>query len=242
MKHIEKIVIGMIAVLSVLIVIIATDFWLLWLPLAHSSEYPQKVAALFMALTALVTLLVVYATFNATKQSNLRELTRRKDEIEKENRDRKERLLNEIIEWAVDVAKCGSTVNIPPSQPFFSILYEKTSLKLSQGDKEKLLEGIKKDDDRRWLYRHMEAHSKYQIVDARGEYIVYISEPFKEIILRVNEVKSKIREYLDVHWDFMKNINDEKMMGRVIELEHRLEESAVTLIEEAAKIKTKDIS
>jgi len=93
----------MIAVLFVVIVIIATDFWLLWLPLEHSSEYPQKVAALFMALTAFVTLLVVYATFNATKQSNLREETRRKDEIEKEKRDRDERLLNEIIEWATDI-------------------------------------------------------------------------------------------------------------------------------------------
>ena len=107
MKHIEKIVIGMIAVLFVVIVIIATDFWLLWLPLEHSSEYPQKIAALFMALTAFVTLLVVYATFNATKQSNLREETRRKDEIRKENRDRDERLLNEIIEWAVEVVKIG---------------------------------------------------------------------------------------------------------------------------------------
>jgi len=104
MKHIEKIVIGMIAVLFVVIVIIATDFWLLWLPLEHSSEYPQKIAALFMAVTAFVTLLVVYTTFNATKQSNLREETRSKDEIEKENRARKERLLNEIIEWALEVS------------------------------------------------------------------------------------------------------------------------------------------
>ena len=112
MKHIEKILIGIISVLFVLIVIIATDFWLLWIPLDHSSEYPQKVAALFMALTALVTLLVVYATFNATKQSNLREETRRNDEIRKENRDRKERLLNDIIDWATDVRKYDSVTHI----------------------------------------------------------------------------------------------------------------------------------
>jgi len=112
MRHIEKIVIWMVAVLFVVIVIIATDFWLLWLPLEHSSEYPQKIAALFMALTAFVTLLVVYATFNATKQSNLREETRRKDEIRKGNRDREERLLNEIIKWAFDISKCGIDAGI----------------------------------------------------------------------------------------------------------------------------------
>jgi len=102
MKKLIKIAIG---ILLVGIIVIATDFYLLWLPLEHSPEYPAKVAALFMAVTALVTLLLALSTVKATEQSNLREKNRRTDEIEREKRDRKERLLNEIIEWAEDVAE-----------------------------------------------------------------------------------------------------------------------------------------
>ena len=95
MKNIIKIAIGL---LLIGIVIIATDFWLLWLPLAHSPEYPAKVAALFMSVTALVTLLLALTSVKAAEQSNLRENARRTTEIEKEKRDREERLLNEIID------------------------------------------------------------------------------------------------------------------------------------------------
>jgi hypothetical protein len=101
----RKFTIGMIIILFVTIGIIGTDFYLLWLPLEHSQEYPAKVAALFMAVTALVTLFLALATFNATEQSNLRERERREDEIAKEGRERKERLLNEIIDWALEVAR-----------------------------------------------------------------------------------------------------------------------------------------
>jgi len=111
MKKLIKIAIG---ILCVGIIIIATDFGLLWLPLEHSPEYPTKVAALFMAVTALVTLLLALTAVRATEQSNFREKNRRTDEIEKENRDRKERLLNEIIEWAIDVraSAIGKEINL----------------------------------------------------------------------------------------------------------------------------------
>jgi len=116
MRKIEKIILGLLIVLSVLIVVIATDFWLQWLPFEHSEQYPQKIAALFVAVSALVTLLVVYATFNATKHSNLREQERRNDEIDKENRDRKEQLLKEIIDWAIDVTRTnfGGEIVVTP--------------------------------------------------------------------------------------------------------------------------------
>ena len=94
---------------SIIIVIIGSDFLWLWLPIAHSSEYPTKIAALFMAVTALFTLFLAFATFKTIEQSNLKEQERRKDNIEKENRDRKERWVNEIIDWASNTLNLGPT-------------------------------------------------------------------------------------------------------------------------------------
>jgi len=156
--------------------------------------------------------------------------------------ERRERLLNEIIEWTIDVAKCGSTVNIQLPQPIFSILYEKTLSKLSLEDKNKLLRGIKIDDERIWRSRHMELIFKYQTVDARGEYILNISNFFtRNIFATVKEVKDNLKHVLEIYWNYLKDINDESMMNKVIEWEHKLQESAVSLIEEATKIKTREI-
>lgn len=64
-----------------------------------------KVANLNLAdvLVAWGTLLLAVATFSLIVNSNKQEKQRRKDEANKNNRDRKERYLNEIIQWANDV-------------------------------------------------------------------------------------------------------------------------------------------
>lgn len=100
MKLFIKIIFG---VLLASIFVIATDFQFLWLPIAHSSEYPTKIAALFVAVSVLVTLLLALTTVNSTEQSKLSEINRRTDEINKENRDRRERWINEIIAWVEDI-------------------------------------------------------------------------------------------------------------------------------------------
>jgi len=101
MKKLIKIAIG---ILFVGIIVIVTDFYLLWLPLEHSPEYPAKVAALFMAVTALVTLLLALTTVKATEQSNLREKRRREEDErirnEERERDFKRRCISDIEDWA----------------------------------------------------------------------------------------------------------------------------------------------
>ena len=53
---------------------IISDFYFEWITLfGHTEQYPQKVAAIAMLITALFTLILALATFNATEQSNLRE-------------------------------------------------------------------------------------------------------------------------------------------------------------------------
>ncbi len=217
MKHIEKIVIWMIAVLFVVIVIIATDFWLLWLPLEHSSEYPQKVAALFMALTAFVTLLVVYATFNATKQSNLREQQRREDELAKEERDRKEHLLNEITEWAEDVARLNFKI-----YNFIEAQIAKES----------------------WVESSIgEIVSQFQVVEAKGDYINTIAlSSFKgkgKLLSAVKAVNKEIRELVDIS---MKRLDGKVATEAVTEHMNLLRSKITELLKETAKIKTRDIS
>ncbi len=55
------------------------------------------------ALVAWGTILLAYMTYEAIRNSNEREKRRRDDELAKEKRNREERLLNEIIEWAENV-------------------------------------------------------------------------------------------------------------------------------------------
>jgi len=106
-------ILALIAVFIIGIGIFASDILLQWLPfIGHTPEYGAKASAFFMAITALMTLLLAIATFNSTKQSKLREQERRKDNIEKETRDRKERLLNEIIDWAEDISIASLTPDI----------------------------------------------------------------------------------------------------------------------------------
>ncbi len=104
-----KFIITAIALLGVAIPIIATDFWLLWLPIDHSEQYPSKMAALFMAVTAWVTLWVVLAVFRTIKQRD-----------DQEKRDRRERLLNEIIEWAINVGTYMLSRNLPPFEKHYA--------------------------------------------------------------------------------------------------------------------------
>lgn len=58
------------------------------------------------SLVAWGTLMLAIATFTLIKTSKDQENQRRQDELAKEMRDRKERLLNEIIEWAIDMTRC----------------------------------------------------------------------------------------------------------------------------------------
>ena len=84
----------------------------------------------------------------------------------------------------------------------------------------------------------MELIFKYQVVDARGEYILEISNlPYFNISAKVNEVKDNLKKTLEIYWNYLEDITDESIMNKVIESEHKLQESAVSLIKEATKIK-----
>ena len=55
-------------------------------------------------------------------------------------------------------------------------------------------------------------------------------------------VKAQISDYLEILWKYMEDIDDKLQQEKVIEQGKELNKSAIQLIKEATKIKTKDIS
>ena len=60
------------------------------------------------AILAFATVIMAFAAFWAIQSANSREENRQKWELHKEDRERKERLLNEIIEWATAIHSCNN--------------------------------------------------------------------------------------------------------------------------------------
>jgi len=77
-----------------------------------SEVFPTKAIALFTGLATFGTLLLALAMIVTIKNNNEREAIRRKDELSKESRHRKERLLNEIIGWAEYISSASVTPDI----------------------------------------------------------------------------------------------------------------------------------
>lgn len=166
------------------IITVATDFWFLWLPIAHSPEYPGKIAALFMAATALVTLILALTTVKAIEQSNLREQKRREDAIKKEKRDKEDLQLNEVIKWALDISTRTSPPNIldNPEWILESKYDEDEKIKLAQ------------------ISSYMDLVNQYTVMKLYGE--VYISRIAyiirKDLGKTVAQLLKKTKAHIDV--------------------------------------------
>ena len=100
-----------------------------------------------------------------------------------------------------------------------------------------------KDNKRTWQSRYMNLHRNYQTLDVRGEYILSLSitKDFKAIINNVGTVKAQISDYEDELWECMKDMDNKARKDKLGNKAKELQTSAVNLIKEATKIKTKDI-
>ncbi len=99
-------IIFLLVLLGISIPVLATDLYWAWIPfLSHTQEYPIKLTALFMALSAFITLLLALAAVRTIEEANNREEDHRKDELSKEKRDREERYLNEVKDWATGLVQ-----------------------------------------------------------------------------------------------------------------------------------------
>jgi hypothetical protein len=158
-------------------------------------------------------------------------------------KDRKERLFNEIIEWAIDVIKCGSTVNIQSTNSYYKTLIENNFVDLKRDKQQMMLNALNKDIDHVLINRFAELLFKYQVVDARGEYILNVSKVFPEKInSNVIEVKEKLVHTQKTLKDYIENISNELNRQRVSDYEHELQESGKSLIKVITDFKNKGVN
>ena len=182
----------------------------------------------WVGISALTTMLLAIAAFWTIKAADTREERRRKDEIEKEKRERKERLLNEIIDWAVDVGKCGSDISILFSPEAVGLSIDS----VTEYEHQKITEAMTQTHLGTLLLR-------YKAIVARREYArTAISAFGGNLSTKEKEVSDELNKFLPVLDRRIKgNATDED----VRKAEEELNESARILIEEATKIKTRDI-
>lgn len=126
--------------------------------------------------------------------------------------ERRERLLNEIIEWGKNMLE--SELSAAPLQA--GLKDPKTLIKLVYFD---LL-------------------VKYRKVNARSEYSIHIASNFKGALQStVNKAADKLRAIIKLLMEHFDTVTEREIR----ELRESLETSALAVIEEATKIKTRDI-
>ncbi len=183
-------------------------------------------------ISALTTMLLAIAAFWTIRQN----YGFRKSE-------KKERLLIEIICWAVDVAQVEYSVSIEEPPLIFTKLFDENIREYDTKDKEKLAWGIMQDHKRIWQSRYMNLHRNYQTLDAKGEYILSLSvnKDFENIQSTIKSLKQQILDYENILWEYMKNMDDETKRGELEDKAKELNTNALKLIREATEIKTRDI-
>ena len=140
----------------------------------------------------------------------------RKDAKDKEDRDRKERLLNEIIEWAIEVAKPKYALNL------ISVISSRSSI----------------EDQSSALQISWASHIDTLIV--RGDYIAKITLIFtKDLRIAVEEARNELKKQASYFCDLIHGKGSAEAIGKH---NYELTQSAKKVIEEATKIKTRDIS
>ena len=196
---------GLSILIWVLIVFIAA--WLAYTIAILKSD--QQLSSAYVAvgtlILAFVTALLAYFTWQSVKSG-----------YEREKRDRKERLLNEIMGWAEDAARLNFKI------------YNFIEAQISKET---------------WVESGIgEIVSEFQVVEAKGVYINSIAlSSFKEgkkLSGATKAVNKEIRELVDVS---IKRLDGEVTSENVSEHMNLLRTKITKLLKETAKIKTEVI-
>jgi len=125
-------------------------------------------------------------------------------------RERRERLLNEIIEWATNILE--SEIEVPAAP-----------LQTGLADTKVLMQFV-----------HFDLLVKYRKVDARSGYSMHISSYFEETLRSaVNDAANKLNVIIEQLTEHPSTTTEQEIR----ELRESLEPAALAVIEEAAKIK-----
>lgn len=161
-----------------------------------------------------------------------------KSGYEREKRDRKERLLNEIIEWAIDVARCGLEKDLPDTSQISDMDEGKLHLAYSLNILAKTFQSLRGRNQYTsqtvlTFSSGLQKAAKALINDIE-EHIRLLDVLLSTITVKfVSITKDNLEEYMSQITQAGTQIGEHKL---------RLEESANKVIEEAARIKARDIS
>jgi Ca2+/Na+ antiporter len=149
---------------------------------------------LAQACVALGTLVLALVTALNIMNSNAQERRRREEEIAREQKDRRERLLNEIVEWAEGVLKSGYSENL---------------------DDTKL--GEINDQKQEYAYIHnifSRISTNYEVMKIKSIYIKNIAAIFgKELLVDVTTLTNYIIDYLK-EIDYVLGTSDKEKESR----------------------------
>ncbi len=148
----------------------------------------------------------------------------------REKRDRKERLLNEIIEWAVDVAVCAFSV--PPPLMFEDIIGG-----LEAATVEKMVRRVN-------LTTYTNLRLSYQILTRKSEYIENIASSLSgNLDYAVKRLRKQINNVISALKKCARDPDnkDRSEYKNLVGAEDLLHKEAEILIKEATKIKTGDM-
>jgi len=188
----------------------------------ESSQFRDILVALASIFAVVIAVLSLYQTQRI-----------RKDSLDKEDRDRKEHLLNEIIEWAIDMGKCGIEVSLDSWRHISSL-------------KELELEDF---------INISELVGSFSSMRSESHYISKISSAFGQSLQdAVIRLKDSLEEHIDLldRWQKVfiepgkeKNLKQDSLDDidkLIINHKKQLRLLARTVIEEATNIKTAGIS
>ena len=162
--------------------------------------------------------IVVVAIISAANINESRNI--RKESAEKEKRDRKERLLNEIIDWAEDIRKISSE-SIAPSE---IVLDDPTMQIAPQMD-------------------FLRLRKSYQDLNTKSVSVKAIAKIFGgNLLSAVEKVIQKLDETIETLKGYLTSKASKENSEKIEEYKESLDSCTEELIIEATKIKTREIS
>ena len=177
----------------------------------------DKYEGVAVKISAFAALLVAFAAFAAIDENSRLRLERR----QQEERDRKERLLNTVITWGIDIAKCESELPLPflPVPELF---------RLGEKSAKVAVEHIN-------AVTRVNLALRYQTLDAKSEYIKSIAKKFDKnfggnLLPLVEQTANKLAENIIIINKLVKGDASEEDYKKNWK---SLIESALTLVNEA---------
>ncbi len=152
-----------------------------------------------------------------------------------QKRERTERVLNEIIEWAIEVATLEYSIPFQEPPKIFTDMLEKKTVE----DRISLADANFQDFMSTLRTRFANLSRNYETLTAKGEYILILANTtdFKSIIDDIKQLKDQLEAYNNTLLQLIGDIGSETLKSVVTEQAKTIQKMAVALVKKASKLK-----